>query len=80
MEVRFIAAPMAGLPPTISVPQAKTPMFAIDTSPQAFLADGLQPMMGGGSVVLRRASNQQSNNLSVVQASSSGAIMVNKLE
>jgi len=81
MEVRFIAAPMAGLPPTISVPQAKTPMFAIDTSPQAFLADGLQPMMGGGgSVVVRRTGNQQSNNLSVVQASSSGAIMVNKLE
>jgi len=57
-DVRIFAAPMPGLAPTIAVNHPKNPVFAIDTSPQAMMQDGLQPMAyqsGGQTVTLRRA-------------------------
>jgi DNA-directed RNA polymerase II subunit RPB2 len=57
-DVRFFAAPLPGLAPTIAVNHPKNPVFAIDTSPQAMMQDGLQPMAyqsGGQTVTLRRA-------------------------
>ena len=59
-EIRMIGAPMPGLAPTIAINQPKNPVFAIDTSPQAMMQDGLQPMAyqtGGQTVTLRRSNS-----------------------
>ena len=59
-EVRVLSAPMPGLGPTIAINQPKNPVFAIDTSPQAMMQDGLQPMAyqtGGQTVTLRRSNS-----------------------
>jgi DNA-directed RNA polymerase II subunit RPB2 len=87
-DVRIFAAPLPGLAPTIAINHPKNPVFAIDTSPQAMMQDGLQPMAyqsGGQMVTLRRAHGSGSMP-SVPSMSgmgsgsgSSGPIMVRKL-
>jgi len=83
-EFRVLGAPMPGLAPTIAINQPKNPVFAIDTSPQAMMMDGLQPMAyqtGGQTVTLRR-SNSGGGGFSSMpspSASSGGPITVRKL-
>jgi len=87
-DVRIFAAPMPGLAPTIAINQPKNPVFAIDTSPQAMMQDGLQPMAyqsGNQTVTLRRAhvsgsgSGSGMSSESIIRSGSSGPITVRKL-
>jgi hypothetical protein len=65
---------MPGLAPTIAINHPKNPVFAIDTSPQAMMQDGLQPMAyqsGSQTVTLRRAHG--SGSMPSMPAMSSGS-------
>jgi len=83
---KTIPAPIPGLPPTIAVEPAKQSVLVVDTSPEAMLGEGLQPVtpVMATSRPLRRSSNV--GNLSVNQeggsysgGSSTGPITVRKL-
>jgi hypothetical protein len=83
-EIRMIGAPMPGLAPTIAINQPKNPVFAIDTSPQAMMQDGLQPMAyqtGGQTVTLRRSHSGGGGGFPSMPSSSGGGgpITVRKL-
>jgi hypothetical protein len=82
-EFRVLGAPMPGLAPTIAINQPKNPVFAIDTSPQAMMMDGLQPMAyqsGGQTVTLRRSNSGGGfSSMPSPSASSGGPITVRKL-
>ncbi len=80
-----IPAPLPGLPPTIAVEPPKQSVLVVDTSPEAMLGEGLQPVSPilATSRPLRRSSNVGS--LSVNQEGnysggpSTGPITVRKL-
>jgi DNA-directed RNA polymerase II subunit RPB2 len=79
---KTIPAPLPGLPPTIAVEPPKQSVLVVDTSPEAMLGEGLQPVspIMATSRPLRRSSNV--GNLSVAQEgnySGGGPITVRKL-
>jgi DNA-directed RNA polymerase II subunit RPB2 len=80
---KVIEPPMAGLPPTIAIEQAKPPVFVVPTDDAAMAEAGLPPLNASQGTLrpLRRSTNNAFSMPSSVAAppAATGAITVNKL-
>jgi len=81
---KVIAAPLAGLPPTIAIEKPAAPVFVVPTDEASMAEAGLPPLgapQGSLRPVLRRSANNMAFSSAPAPApSASGPIMVTKLE